>query len=58
MLEQEIPIKWVAVIFSTLAASMVFSWWYIMTPSTLLASAPSVRTELTLPGWEHKATWP
>ena len=48
MLEQEIPIKWVAVIFSTLAASMVFSWWYIMTPSTLLASAPSVRTELVV----------
>jgi hypothetical protein len=46
MLEQEIPMKWVAVIFSTLAASMVFSWWYIMTPSTRLASAPSVRTEL------------
>jgi hypothetical protein len=29
MLDQEVPMKWVAVIFSALAALMIFCWWYI-----------------------------
>ena len=56
MLQQEIPMKWVTVIFSALAACMIFGWWYIMTPSTLLASAPSVRTELVVTRFEGEVT--
>ena len=33
MLQQEIPMKWVVVIFAALAACMIFGWVYITTPS-------------------------
>ena len=33
MLQQEIPMKWVAVILSAVAACMIFAFWYVVPPS-------------------------